>query len=460
MKKLIFCFDGTWNRIDSPSPTNVARIAQAISRVDRHDHAQLIHYDEGVGTNSKWLKMPAGMFGWGLKDNIAEAYHFLVLNYEPGDDIYVFGFSRGAFSARSFVGMVRNCGIVSRRALHQIGAAKNLYTSRKEDTRPDSDAARQFRFEHCRELCLPGDRQWRKDQYPNEDNEAPTDLNIRYVGIWDTVGALGVPKHLNLFSRFRRKYRFHDTRLSSTVKRARHAVAIDERRATFEPTLWSNLDVLNAAEPEAKRYQQMLFPGNHGSVGGGGLVTGLSDAALEWVMRGAMKEELRFDVDEHSPLFELLPDHRAALFNVKDKYKNSFGDLLEAAGRLADRDFSNMETPEFHPLVIRRFHSNPADLPEKQPYRPAPLKQWYPLLRDSPVAADIQVDEAALEKKGYGTIGRYVHPTACAVMRCNAAIHLALLPKRKWQGRRMLQSCICITAALEYYSRLMNFMHG
>ncbi|MEE9433239.1 MAG: DUF2235 domain-containing protein [Sphingorhabdus sp.] len=400
MKRLIFCFDGTWNRIDSQNPTNVARIAQSVSRFDKHGIAQLIHYDEGVGT-TKWSKWTGGILGWGLKDNIIEAYHFLVLNYEPGDHIIVFGFSRGAFTARSFVGMIRNCGIISRRALHFIRDARELYTSKEESKRPDSDFARQFRFDHCRHLCLPGDRDWRARQYPELDHSEAIDLEICYVGIWDTVGALGVPTHLKLMPTLRSRYRFHDTRLSSCVKRARHALAIDERRGAFEPTFWSNLHVLNAEFSEEKRYEQLLFPGTHGSVGGGGPVRGLSDAALDWVLRGARKGEVAFDTDPESPLYQMHPDHRTALFNIGGK-KKSYGirDWFSGGFRLADRDFTQLGTPDFHPSVARRFHAGGAILPEMKAYRPKSLSQWWSDLEMTQVATDINIDDDLMERKG------------------------------------------------------------
>nr|WP_254305731.1 DUF2235 domain-containing protein [Sphingopyxis sp. BSNA05] len=196
MKRIVFCFDGTWNKLDGENPTNVARIAQAISRRDVDGNEQVIHYDEGVGT-SKSEKWTGGIFGHGLDQNIVEAYHFLVLNYEVGDQIYVFGFSRGAFTARSFVGLLRNCAIMSRRSLSHIRTAVNLYLNRNADAKPSSETARLFRFEHCRELCLPGDREWRRRAYPNEKHDNTEDLKVKFLGVWDSVGALGIPKHIN-----------------------------------------------------------------------------------------------------------------------------------------------------------------------------------------------------------------------------------------------------------------------
>jgi uncharacterized protein (DUF2235 family) len=165
LKRLAFCFDGTWNRIDGKDPTNVARIAQSISRFDGKGNPQLIYYDEGVGT-SRTEKLSGGIFGHGLTNKILAAYHFLVLNYEPGDEIYVFGFSRGAFTARSFVGLLRNCGIMSRRSLQHIHEAVDLYMSRSKDSNPNSERSRDFRLKHCPMLCAPGDREWRQEKIP------------------------------------------------------------------------------------------------------------------------------------------------------------------------------------------------------------------------------------------------------------------------------------------------------
>jgi uncharacterized protein (DUF2235 family) len=119
-------------------------------------------------------------------------------------------------------------------------------------------------------------------------------LKITYLGVWDTVGAMGVPSFLGISKLFNRKYTFHDFQLSSSVASARHAIAIDERRATFPDAPWSNLDELNARQPDGavRPYQQLWFPGDHGSVGGGGDITGLSDDALRWVVEGAALQGL------------------------------------------------------------------------------------------------------------------------------------------------------------------------
>ena len=114
MKRLVFCFDGTWNTLSAPLPTNVVIAAESAVPVASDGTAQVIYYDEGVGTN-KWEQIQGGMFGFGLVENIADAYRFLIFNYTPGDQIYAFGFSRGAYTARSFVGLMSNLFSIARK---------------------------------------------------------------------------------------------------------------------------------------------------------------------------------------------------------------------------------------------------------------------------------------------------------------------------------------------------------
>lgn len=403
MKRIAFCFDGTWNKIDGAYPTNVARIAQAISRFDGKGVPQIIHYDEGVGTTAT-ARWTGGIFGHGLKENIIEAYHFLVLNYEPGDEIHVFGFSRGAFTARSFVGLIRNCGIISRRSLDHIRAAVNLYVSRSKDDTPDSERARQFRFMHCPELALPGDVAWRAEAHPGATTDL-TPLSIAFLGVWDTVGALGIPGHLKPLAFLNKRFGFHDTALSSVVLRARHAVSVDEKRRSFEPALWSNLDRLNAAAsvapPGEPRYQQIFFPGVHGAVGGGGPVRGLSDAALEWIFRGARAQGLAFDADDQSPILKLRPDPRAQLFNKTGKRGWSLLDRLMGVG-LADRAFPGTDETAVHHSLVHRYRMPAEQLAERVAYRPPALRRLWDAIERLAARYDANLADALVEWKSTG----------------------------------------------------------
>jgi len=113
VKRLVFCFDGTSNVIEAVHPTNVVNIASSIADKDRKGRQQIVYYDEGVGSTQE-DKISGGAFGAGLHRNILEAYKFLILNYQPDDEIFIFGFSRGAFTARSFAGLMHFAGIMQK----------------------------------------------------------------------------------------------------------------------------------------------------------------------------------------------------------------------------------------------------------------------------------------------------------------------------------------------------------
>lgn len=395
MKRLVFCFDGTWNEIDSGDATNVAKIAQAVSLSDG-DISQIVHYDEGVGTFdfegdlSDISNRLAGAFGWGLRQNIVEAYTFLILNYQPGDEIYVFGFSRGAFTARSFCGLIRNVGIVDRRHLVNLRDAIDLYVSRDPDASPDTDYCRQFRYDRQSGVCLKRDRSWLEKNYPLEKHEEKVDIGIKFLGVWDTVGALGIPAAGPVEDWVNEEYGFHDTRLSTFIEFARHAVSADEQRRTFTPTLWSNIDELR--EGYGNRYDQKIFPGTHGSVGGGGPVVGLSDAALEWVFRGAESSGLKFDKDKGSPLYRLQPNHLASLHNVPDKTDWTWGDWLMGIGT-STRSFPNLTADDVHQSLIDRFNDErTCSIPDGE-YRPESLVPIYSDLQNRRVSIKGLVDE-------------------------------------------------------------------
>lgn len=302
MRRLVFCCDGTWNHIESAYPTNVLQLARAIPGVTDDGTAQIVFYLEGVGTGrgtgtlaQKIDRLGGGMFGWGLLQNVVAAYKSLVFNYEPGDEIYIFGFSRGAHTARSLAGMIRSVGILDRDRIHMLPEAIKRYQNRGATGHPDAPENCAFRWENSRRVTTGGaEREWRMLHHPEIDLAEVVPLKITYLGVWDTVGAMGVPSFLWISKLFNRKYTFHDFALSSSVASARHAIAIDERRATFPDAPWTNLDELNARQPDGadRPYQQLWFPGDHGSVGGGGDVTGLSDDALHWVVEGAVAKGL------------------------------------------------------------------------------------------------------------------------------------------------------------------------
>jgi uncharacterized protein (DUF2235 family) len=257
MKRLVVCCDGTWNRPDEVSqgvsaPTNVARFA--LADTDAEGNVQLLHYQAGVGTR-RGERIVGGAFGVGLSRNILDSYRFLVDNYVPGDKLYFIGFSRGAYTARSLAGLVRNSGILRPEERDRIGEAYALYRRPDKDLEPSSIAAGLFRRSH-----------------------SYAETYIDFVGVWDTVGALGIPIDGFRLPLLTRLWTFHDTTLSRYVLNAFHALAIDERRRPFRPTIWVQKD-----DAQNQTLEQVWFAGVHSDVGGGYSDAGLSEIALLWM---------------------------------------------------------------------------------------------------------------------------------------------------------------------------------
>jgi uncharacterized protein (DUF2235 family)/phage tail protein X len=377
VKRLVFCFDGTWNRLNAPNPTNVVIVAQSVIPTTGTG-PQIIHYDSGVGTGAedRWR---GGLFGEGLIDKLEDAYTFLAFNYEPGDELFVFGFSRGAFTARAFVGFVRNLGIIQRKHAARIAEAVKLYKERKAGSGPDGEELLRFRWKYSPEICVDVEEdEWRARNCPGYSTGDGLNVRIQYLGVWDTVGAMGVPSDL-LFAKWVNKgEQYFDTDLTQMVVSGRHAVAIDERRTTFTPTLWPNVRALNESlgfDPAASDapYQQRWFPGDHGSIGGGGDVRGLSDDALVWVLDGAERMGLKMDPDQTSPLFAVRPDHFAALKNMTNS-KPTVGSLVEGVVlRKAPRSGGPTALEEVSASALVRWRAGEEQLPEGAPYRPKPL---------------------------------------------------------------------------------------
>ena len=378
MKRLVFCFDGSWNRIDAAHPTNVLFTAESVLPLTRDRTAQVIYYDEGVGTGDT-DKFRGGLFGQGLVKNLSDAYRFLIFNHTPGDEIYIFGFSRGAFTARSFAGLIGTCGILQRPAAGRANEAVELYKKRE-----DTDAFKQRLLEFRRDVAphvsvSDAEDEWRAANIPDYRLGQSPRLKITYMGVWDTVGALGVPAYIWNADGFNKEHKFHDLKLSPMVQAARHAVAIDEVKADFAPTLWDNLDELNAGRgksptDEDAPYQQKWFPGVHGGVGGGGPRRGLSDQALEWIWDGAGNAGLVLDSSRGSRIYELHPSHLEWLENTEEEEGFSIiGTVMKMLPK-AERQPGPKAVHEVSVSARRRWHEKPENLPEKKAYRPSTLK--------------------------------------------------------------------------------------
>jgi hypothetical protein len=274
------CCDGTWNRSDAKNITNVEKIARTIQTdpAQAGGTQQLVEYVAGVGVGYKVDRILGGWLGAGVFANVRAGYRFLALNYEPGDEIFLFGFSRGAYTARSIAGMIGNTGLLTRKSLvlGYLGEALERYKHR-----PAIPAGSRFETAAAfREACC----------HP--------DTPITLLGVFDTVGALGVPTVLHT------DHQFHDVKLGRGVRVARQALAIDERRRSFAPCLWSvpdgspeTVDVLrtDGTTGSVPRVKQVWFQGVHTDVGGGYAESGLSDTTLLWMTDQADDCGLAFD---------------------------------------------------------------------------------------------------------------------------------------------------------------------
>ena len=384
MKRLIFCFDGSWNRLDTPNPTNVLLTAESVLPIADDGVVQVTFYDEGVGSE-EGEAFAGGVFGAGLVKNLSDGYRFLIFNYSPGDEIHVFGFSRGAYTARSFVGLLNTCGVLHRQQAHRANEAVNLYKRRNASEDYQEEVLR-FRSEGSPDICVSDyEDRWRALHVAGYVPGSRPRLNVRYLGVWDTVGALGIPSYIILANTINRMHQFHDVSLSRMVEGARHAVAIDEHKVDFAPTLWGNLAELNEARGADPRradapYQQRWFPGGHGSVGGGGDRRGLSDLALEWIWDGARQAGLGLDISPGSHLWRLSATHKENLSNgSRPTGFNPVGFLMDRLPT-ADRTPGPQNLHEVSPIAWRRWKERPENLPEAAPYRPRTLEPLAPEL--------------------------------------------------------------------------------
>jgi uncharacterized protein (DUF2235 family) len=264
-KRIVVCLDGTWNNDDSQTTdTNVAQIARAIhGSQETGGMLQIVLYLRGVGTTG--LKIDTlfqGAIGLGVDDNIRSAYQFIAQNYVPGDEIYLFGFSRGSFTARSLAGLITACSILKRQSLGSLPDAWDYYRS----TKPHSPKTFAQQYEV----------------------EVHSDVTIKFVGVWETVGSLGIPGNIGTILE-KGKYAFHDTSPSPIVLNAFHAMAVDEHRHDFTPTYWTG------ALPAGTSITQVWFAGAHSDVGGGYVTHELADIPLVWMAQQAEKIGLSLD---------------------------------------------------------------------------------------------------------------------------------------------------------------------
>lgn len=257
-RRLVVCCDGTWDT--ATDRTNVARLHDRLATTED----QLPRYFGGIGTDGGPVRRVLdGAFGLGLADRIREVYRWLAETFRPGDELVLLGFSRGAFTVRSTVGMLARCGLVA-------------FAPDQDDAERDAVVARVFAEGYRAKRDLRGAGLTYHAGF-GPDDRAP----VAFLGVWDTVGALGVPRTFGLLSDLvgPGTVAFHDLELAPDVRHARQAVALDEMRGPYVPSLWSTPPPGRHAS-----FAQVWFPGGHGDVGGGRPDTDLSDGALRWMI--------------------------------------------------------------------------------------------------------------------------------------------------------------------------------
>jgi uncharacterized protein (DUF2235 family) len=287
MKRLILCFDGTWSALTDPKVlTNVVKLADLVT-VSHDGVPQITYYNSGVGTGGRLDQFLGGVFGYGLKGNVKRGLTFLALNWEAGDEIYLFGFSRGAYTARALAGVIGAAGIPVdiKHAEHHWNRYQQIAKLQpKRGTPRDSEEWRkaQAAIDEIRQEFVHLARNV-------DDNGNWQNVPIKCVGVWDTVGSYGVPSGFGLgalpfmFTYWTRGFR--DTQFGRTVEVGLHAIAVDERRRPFMPTFWTLRPRAQDQPVESPpNVQQVWFAGVHANVGGGYENSGLSDLSLAWML--------------------------------------------------------------------------------------------------------------------------------------------------------------------------------
>lgn len=309
MKRLIICADGTWNEAERRDkktgrahPTNVLKVARAILPRAGDGVHQVVYYHEGVGTDGGLDTFTGGAFGSGMSRNVRALYRFIIYNYEPGDELYFFGFSRGAFTVRTLAGFMGKVGLLEKDDEYYTAEIYDLYQS---SATSDSDRWRHaFRNIRDHRPCPP----------------------IHFIGVWDTVGALGAPGALGQLLN-RDKYKFHDIGLHAAIENAFHAIAIDEQRKPFAPSLWTR--------PSDWRghLEQVWFAGVHSNVGGSYSPDGLANEALHWMVEKAEGLGLEFDTKflaHYLPCFNsVLNDSMTAMYRLVGPHVRPIGKQLQ-----------------------------------------------------------------------------------------------------------------------------------
>ncbi len=356
IRKLALFLDGTWNTLNDN--TNVWRMKSLLTTGDPN---QLCYYSQGVGT-TRGERVSGGMFGYGLDREVTDAYEWLIEHYEVGDRLFIFGFSRGAFTARSLAGFIAKCGLLTPGAPLSLD---QLYSRYRLGTSADS----------IREL-----KNRTADLLSQEETwllKYSRDIPVYFQGVWDTVGALGLPFG-NLAHVSRSQFKFLETDLRINYSFAYHALAIDEHRVDFAPTLWTKVTRKsgdNVPPRPLTEVEQRWFVGAHADVGGGYEDGVLAQLPLRWLQSKAEAHGLRFrnsvalDGDEvHADVHDSFAQMGLGLYPILRLGRRYYRTLGAAPiDNATSTKASINETIDGS--VFKRWQEN-------TDYRPANLERW------------------------------------------------------------------------------------
>ncbi|WP_019068287.1 DUF2235 domain-containing protein [Streptomyces hokutonensis] len=259
-RKIVICLDGTGNQVGARNPTNVVKLFEMLAAGD--PARQLLYYDPGVGTMSaatargplgRGLSRTSGLaFGTGLRANLVEAYTYLMQHWQPEDSVYVFGFSRGAYTARALVGMLNKPGLMRPGSENLVPYAVARYAF-NQNIDQSMEAVARFSHAFCR--ITENEPLWNRVKLNNRQQVSRYALPIAYLGLWDTVKAAGILRLGNLHWPY--------THQLPNAARIRHAVSLDEKRRPYREFL-----VTPRPEPVRNTLEEVWFAGVHSDVGG------------------------------------------------------------------------------------------------------------------------------------------------------------------------------------------------
>ena len=359
-KQLAVFLDGTWNNVGDD--TNVWRLKSLLSPTGTDGAPQLAYYEKGV---SGFL---GGWAGKGLDDDITDAYLWLIDHYNPDnqdDDIFIFGFSRGAYSARSLAGFIVKCGLLKAGGALSVRQLYNRY--RKADART------------LRALLAARDNGTLKDATLEEQwmMKYSMPIHIKFVGVWDTVGELGIPL-FSIQGISRSTLRFHSTELMPPVDYGFHALAINENRRAFSPTLWT-VRTPSTPDPNAdpprplSSVEQRWFVGAHANVGGGNDSDVLPQIPLRWLMKKASLHGLTFradvDLDGDELKAEVTNSYRKFMYGIYRLFSPRYFRPIGAPPKQVENGTESSVNETIDASVFARWKSR-AD------YRPPNLADW------------------------------------------------------------------------------------